>query len=343
MKTRIFSLLILSLALFAAQAHAERLTKKIYKSFAVAEVAKLELSNKYGNIRIDDNRKDSVVVDVEIWVDGNGSRAQKLLDNIEVLINKSGNTVSAATEFKGDFNNRFSEFSIDYRISVPQDRDLTVAQKYGNVSMNNLTGKGLFDIKYGELQAKNLLSPSLGIQIEYSKASVEATRDLNLGIKYSKINLNKADNLTIDSKYSGIVVGTCKEVTVDSKYDDYKFTTVNSLQSNTMYTGYKIDQLLSALTLTNGYGDVNVKSIPAGFKNIKVSSRYATIRLGIAPGASYRLDGAVKYCELKHPNGKLNKSREDTSYEVHGTVGESDSPKSVVNIESSYGTVNLVP
>jgi hypothetical protein len=86
-----------------------------------------------------------------------------------------------------------------------------------------------------------------------------------------------------------------------------------------------------------------VETIPAGFKNIKVSSRYASVRLGIEPGASYKLDGNVRYCDLKHPDGKLNRMREDTTYEVHGTVGSSESPTATVTIESSYGNVGLVP
>jgi hypothetical protein len=140
-----------------------------------------------------------------------------------------------------------------------------------------------------------------------------------------------------------ITFGECKDVSVDSKYDDLKFQTINNLKANSMYTGYKIDKVASSLEFTNGYGDMTVKSIPANFKNIKVSSRYATIRLGIEPGASYKLDGNVRYCDLRHPAGKLNRSKEDNSYEVHGTVGDSDAPKATVLVESSYGNVILVP
>ncbi len=342
MKTRNFNLLMIFLMLFALQANAERISKRIYKSFPVNQVAKLELSNKYGNIQIDDNRKDSVVINVQIWVDGSGSRAQRLLDNIDVNISSSGSTVSASTEFHNDLNANM-DFSIDYVVSVPADRDLSVEQKYGNVNMNNLTGKGIFDIKYGEIRAKNLLSPGLNIELGYSKAYIEATKNLELSIKYSKLTLEKADNISVESRYSGLNFGDCKDVTLDSKYDDFKFKTINSLVSNSMYSGFKIEKLLSSLALTNGYGNFTVGTIPAEFKNIKVTSKYASVRLGIEPGASYRLDGNVRYCELKHPDGKLNRMREDTSYEVHGTVGKSESPSSVVNVESSYGNVSLMP
>ncbi|MEK7720471.1 MAG: DUF4097 family beta strand repeat-containing protein, partial [Bacteroidota bacterium] len=203
-------------------------------------------------------------------------------------------------------------------------------------------GKGIFDIKYGDLRARNLLSPQLSMDIAYSKANMEATKNLNLTIRYSKFNSGKGENLTVDSRYSGLVLGDCNDVNLDSKYDDFQFNTINSLTTNSMYTGYKIDKLLSTLVLNNGYGDFRIGSVAANFKSIKVSSRYASIKLGIEPGASYKLDGNVRYCDLKHPSGKLNRSKENTSYEVHGTVGGSESPKSVVTVESSYGNVSLM-
>jgi hypothetical protein len=342
MKTLNFNAILLILLLFSTQLQAEKITKRIYKSFPANQVSKLELSNKYGNIQLDDNRKDSVVIDVIVWVDGTGSHAQKLLDNITVDINTSGNTVSASTEFRNELNNNSQDFSIDYRVSVPADRDLNVSQKYGSVNMNNLTGKGMFDIKYGEIRGKNLLSPELAMDIAYSKATIDETKNLNLTIRYSKFNLGKGFDLKVDSRYSGLIFGDCNDVTADSKYDDFKFKTINSLSSNSMYTGCKVEQLISNLVLSNGYGDFSVGSIPANFKSLKVSSKYAGVRLGIEPAASYKLDGIVKYCDLKHPNGKLNRSKEDTSYEVHGTVGQSENTKSSVTIESSYGNVSLM-
>jgi len=341
MSTQNFRLILILLMVVSLQLQAQKTTKRVYKSFPLNQVTALELSNKYGNIQIDDNRKDSVVINVEIWVEGSSSRSQRLLDNISVNISSSGTTVSATTDFRNDFNNNNLEFSIDYVVSVPADRNLTVAQKYGNVNMNNLTGKGIFDIKYGELRGKNLLAPQLKMEIAYSKVNVDATKDLDLNIRYSKIALTKGENLHLDSRYSGLNIGECKEVAVESKYDDIRIKKVNSLTANSMYTGYKIDELQSALSFTNGYGDMSIGTIPASFRDIKVISRYATIRLGIDPAASYKLKGNSRYCDIKHPGGKLNRMKEDNSYEVEGVVGSAESPKSTVVIESSYGNVNL--
>ena len=109
-----------------------------------------------------------------------------------------------------------------------------------------------------------------------------------------------------------------------------------------MYTGISVDKLNEKLSLVNGYGGVTIKEIPAGFESITIENKYAGIKLGIASDATYKIIGKVRYSNINHPDGKLNKMRENTSYEVTGTIGNSENPKATVKIESSYGNVNLI-
>jgi hypothetical protein len=341
MKTLNFSILLLLLLLSVFTVQAARLEKKVYRSFPINKVQTLNLDNKYGNINISENRKDSVIIDVVIWVDGTNDKARRLLDKISVNINQSGNTVSAETVFDSNFSSN-QEFSIDYNISVPADRELNVSQKYGNVRMDDLTGKGIFEIKYGELRAKNLLSSSLAMDISYSKVFVTSTKDLALSLKYSKLFLDKGNNFKLDTKYSTVEIGDGQNVVLDSKYDNIEFNSLVSLTVNSMYTGIDIEKLTKKLEVINGYGNISVGSIPAGFESIIISNKYAGIKLGIAADATYKLDGMVRYCNLTHPDGKFtNRMRENNSYEVHGVIGSSETPKSTVKVESNYGNVNL--
>jgi hypothetical protein len=342
MKTLKVNFLIAIAMLVAFNVQAERTTKKVYKSYALSQVQKIGVSNKYGHIYIDDNRKDSVIINVEIWVEGTNERARNLLDKINVSVNLSGNTVVAVTNLE-NINNNNQSFSIDYHISVPADRDLAVDQKYGTVTMKNLTGKGKFEIKYGELTAQKLLSPDLNMDIAYSKANIEESKDLDLVLRYSKISLDKGANLKTETRYSEINLGDVLGIKTDSRYDHYKIKTVGTLNMNSMYTGTQVDKLSSKLTIENGYGNLTIDEIPASFESINIINKYAGIKLGIASDASYKLDGKVRYCELKHPDGKfMNRMRENTSYEVNGIIGKVDNPKSKVTIESSYGSVNLM-
>lgn len=342
MKTLKFSIMISMVLLISLNVNAARISKKVYKNYAVNTVKKLDINNKYGNIYIENNRTDSVIVSADIWVEGTSDRARRLLDNINVTVNLSGSTVVAVTSIENTLNGN-NEFSIDYHVSIPADRELAVVQKYGNVNMKDLNGKGTFEIKYGELNGQKLLSPDLKMDIAYSKVNLDATKNLLLTLHYSKLKLEKGNNLKAETRYSGMNIGQCNQIDADSKYDNFSIENINTLIINSMYTGISVDKLNSKLSLINGYGGVTVREIPAGFESITIENKYAGIKLGIAADASYKLNGKVRYSDIKHPDGKLNRMRENTSYEVTGTVGNSDSPKSSVRIDSNYGSVNLIP
>ncbi len=357
MKTLKVNLLLAVILLSGLNVQAERITKRIYKSYPLSQVKKVDVTSKFGHITIDDSRKDSVTVDVVIWVEGTGARAQNLLNKINASVNLSGSTVVAVTNMENISNNN-QKFGIDYQISVPADRDLSVDQRYGTVTMKDLTGKGKLEIAYGELNAQKLLSPDLSVDLAYSKGNIEQTNDMNLNLRYSSsFSLEKGANLKMETRYSQLDLGELNGITADSRYSHYRIETVNSLKMNSMYTPIKIDKLNSILDLENGYGNVTVDAIPAGFESIRIINKYAGIRLRIASDASYKLDGKVRYGDLKNPEGKftnnssenksyegfINRMRENTSHEVSGVIGKSENPKSTVNIESSYGSVNLMP
>lgn len=337
-----FSFLFILTILLSMNVMGARISKRVYKNYPADKVQKLDINNKYGNIYIENNRTDSVIVSADIWVEGSSEKAHHLLDNINVTVNLSGSTVVAVTTIE-NMNNGNNEFSIDYHISIPADRELAVIQKYGTVNMKDLTGKGNFEIKYGELNGQKLLSPDLSLDVAYSKVNIEAVKDLSLVLHYSKIKLDKGNNLKFETRYSGMSIEQCNQLIADSKYDNYSMGLLNTLFLNAMYTGFSADKLTSKLNLVNGYGGFTIKAIPSGFESITVENKYAGIKLGIASDASYKLNGHVKYCNLDHPNGKLNKMQENTSYEVNGTVGNSENPASSVTINSNYGNVSLMP
>jgi len=342
MKTLKFKILIVMVLLISFNVSAERISKRVYKNYPANTVKKLDINNKYGNIYIENNRTDSVIVSANIWVEGTSDKARRLLDNINVTVNLNGSTVVAVTEIENTMNGN-NEFSIDYHISIPADRELAVVQKYGNVNMKDLTAKGIFEIKYGELNGQKLLSPDLKMDIAYSKVNLEAIKDLGLVLHYSKLKLEKGNNLKAETRYSGVNIKDCNQIDADSKYDNFDIGNINAFIMNSMYTGISVNKLNLKLSLINGYGGVTVREIPAGFESITIENKYAGIKLGIAADASYKLNGKVRYSDIKHPDGKLNRMRENTSYEVTGTVGNSENPKSSVRIESNYGSVNLIP
>jgi hypothetical protein len=70
----------------------------------------------------------------------------------------------------------------------------------------------------------------------------------------------------------------------------------------------------------------------------------AIYRLGIAPDASYRLDGSSKIFRYNISSGiKVSRISQNNSLQVKGIVGHDQNPSAVVSISSDYGNVRLTP
>ena len=132
----VFTLLLFST--LVASAAGTDFTKNFRKSWTKSSVTALKITNKFGEVKINDAGGDSVTVKVVITIDNpSGNKAKELMDNIHIDIQKSGGLVTGETTIDEDFRNKQS-FSIDYLVNIPKDRDLDITNRYGNVVIGEL-------------------------------------------------------------------------------------------------------------------------------------------------------------------------------------------------------------
>jgi len=214
------ALLIISTML--ASAIGDEFTKQIRKGWTKSSVTELKVTNKFGEVKINDMGGDSVTIKVVIKIDNASERkANDLMNKIEINIQKTGGMVSAETNIKEDFRNNES-FTIDYLINIPKDKDLNITNKYGNVIVNELDAKGYFEVNYGSLTAGNINAPSgnpVKIIISYGQANLATINNADMEFKYSKLVADEINHFVLDSKYSTVTLHKTSSLTLDSKYD----------------------------------------------------------------------------------------------------------------------------
>ncbi len=346
-------LLFISLFLISFTISAQELTKEFHKEYA-AGAKTLEISNKYGDVVIQNWEKDQIVIDVKVTVElPNKERAQKLLDYIDVQFSEGDNYISAKTVINDKFNftgwGDSRKFSIDYTVKIPVGTDLTLSNKYGNTDINELHGLVNLDIKYGNLTAGKLtrgnVKPLNKLNLAYGKGTIDQAGWLDLNIRYvGKMDITKSQALLLDSKYSKLALGETSSVVGESKYDNIKIEKINNLVLDNGYTEVNIGVLTKKLNYTGSYGSFSIESIPAGFESLDVETHYMGVKLGIDESASYKLDAKVTYGGLKYNEDNFKNQRrivENNSNEVSGIVGKEESPSSKVSVLASYGTVRL--
>jgi hypothetical protein len=160
--------------------------------------------------------------------------------------------------------------------------------------------------------------------------------------KYSKITVQESKALIILSKYSKLDIEEGSTLISESKYDQFYIGTIDNFVASAGYSDYDIDKVSNKVNLETKYTDVKVGSIPAGFEFIDIQNKYGSIKLGIASGASYSIDGFAKYTKIHIPeSGDVSKVEKNNEMSVKGIVGDSQGTKAKVLIETSYGSVRL--
>ncbi len=322
---------------------AEEKTKEYHESWAAGSVQTLEINNKFGEVKINNSNTGEVTIDVVVTVEAaNEARANELLGQINVSFGKSGGRVKAETNIADDFKSR-QKFSIDYEVNIPSDKNLDVANKYGNTIVGELNASGNFDIKYGNFTAGELNAPESGnmkVNLEYGKGDISMASDIELIVKYSTMNFGDIDDLAMDSKYTVINISDASAVSGDSKYDTFNFDKVESVTATSKYSHFKIGELSKSLRIDAGYGGIKVGKIDSGFESVDITNSYGQVSLGLE-SANYSLDAECDYCGISYPDDKFegNRMSENTSKVVKGKVGSGVGGNVVV--KSRYGEIKL--
>lgn len=338
----IAAIFLVSILSMGTSATAEEFTKEFNKSWSAEAVSSLEIDNRFGEVRVNNNI-DSVTIDVEITVEGsNEKRMNELLDQIEVEFRKSGSTVKAVTEIEGRLKGN-NNLSIDYTVNIPAEKNLKITNRYGNTVVGKLTGNGDFTIKYGNITAYELNTPKEGtlkLDLAYGNGNIGTASFMNVNVSYSPITFEEIKKLTVNSKYSTINIEEGGDIKATSRYDKYNCEELNSLTADTKYTHIKIAELAKSLKIEAGYGGVRVDEVSSDFESIHITNSYGQISLGL-DDAEYLLDASCSYCGISYPEDEFSGDRikENNSRTVKGKIGSGEDGK--VYVRSRYGEIKL--
>jgi hypothetical protein len=333
----------------------DRVAKTYQKEFSLTSNSNIYLENRFGQVNIENWEKNSISITVQIKVDyPEGSKSDRLLKAISIEINQTGDNISAITKIDEDFMrswNRLFEggskdFSIDWEVKMPKNASIEMVNSYGDIFINELTGKCKIELKYGNLKANRIMKdntdPLSSLSIGYGNATIDEVEWFKADIKYSKLNIVKGKALVIVSKYSKVLIDQVSSIVSESKYDTYSIGTIANFVGEGGYTTYRFEELTKKLDISVRYGDIRIDRIPATFESIKFNGGYTSLKAGIDPAASYMLKGDVHYGSLKFKNeGRFNRIENNNSIAVDGLVGDDANTKSKVDIVVKYGGARL--
>jgi len=326
-----------------ARAH-DDYTKVIKKEYTVNPDARVILENKFGQIHCNNWDKNLVSVEIKITVGASSQeKADKLLDLINIVSEGTPSYVQTKTIFSKGFSGN-SKLSIDYTVNMPSTVSLNLTNKFGDVFLNELSGKGNFDISYGNIEINKLVNSDNVINIKFGKGDIHYITGAMVSLKYSDMKVEYAGSLFVDSKFSNIEGGKIISLSIGFEGGKLDVDNISAVIGNSKFSDLSISHLDKKIDLDIQYGNCDVDQIAADFTLVSIRNKYGTVSVNIPSGASYTLDADLKFCDLDFPEDQATMTQKivtNTSKSFRATVGKKPNPEAKVIVRSEFGNVSL--
>jgi hypothetical protein len=334
---------------------ATEVKKEFHREMVPTDNTTLTILNKFGSVVTETWSQKNIVIDVTVKVEHpSAEKANKLLEMITVEFTETGGNLTAETVFDKEFSS-FSwkgsnnSFSVNYTIKMPAYINLSITNKYGNTTVDEVSGLTNLNIKYGDLMVHKLSrgndKPLNNIVLAYGKAGIDELDWADINIRYcGQFKVERATALLVDSKYSKLSIGEISSLVSESKYDGYQVTDANNIVVMGGYTDLQFQKVTKKLEVETKYGNLSVSNIPAGFESVSVKAGYCAVKLGIDPAACYKVEAKSSYGSVKVDEDNFSPDKRivgNTSTELSGKVGKCSNPTATVTVEASYGAVRL--
>lgn len=319
--------------------------KEINKTFSVNKSDRLQVDNRFGDVTVTHWNKNEVYIRVVVEANARSERRTKeLLDYVTVEIDKVGSIVSAKTSMKNfGGNNNNERLRINYYISMPSTFQTDVELKYGNLYLPERTeGKNTLSVKYGNIKAGDFTA-DLMIQLKYGDLNIKNVKKATLDLAYcGTVRVGDGETLMADTRYSNSTYGYVKKLTLDDKYGNVNMKGMDEGRIQMRYGNLNISKLTSSIIADLGYSNLDVKELSSGFKRFDVEASYGNVTVRIPVNADFNVDARnMKYASYSISGFKANTTK-DSSNENHYSEVNNGSKSRIIRFSGNkYSNLNV--
>lgn len=318
-----FAILIGSTGIVSGQ----KAVKEINKNYKITEGFSLGITNKYGEINVVNWEKDELSVEIIITAESSSqSKSEELLKDVEIEISENRSDAVFITKISSQGLHGNSKIQVVYNVKTPEYLNIALAQSYGNIYIQDITGLAELELRYGNLTANRLAISDEDVwnnlDLAYGKAAIEYANALKVQVKYSELNITGSDVLSIESAYSKLNFGNLIDLDIESKYDKLS-----------------AELLEGSMSVESEYTQVSVDRITPAFTGIFAEMKYGNFKAGLDAKTAFKIDAETAYGSIKIPEGDYQSIKDGIREEVHGNVG--GQAQSQVDVSIRYGNLTL--
>jgi hypothetical protein len=332
-----------------AQTYTDR--QKIVRSFPANAETRLDLTNKYGTVHVVPWKKDSVHIEIDLFIQSSStSKLEKLKRSVDFEFTDTRYYIIARTDFGGRGGRGGSFFSdlkeiipsknqvkIDYTVHVPSSMNITISNKYGDIYIDDMNGSVSVNLSNGDIKANSLNGES-NISLNFGNGIINELNNAKLNIAYADLEIQQVKQLSIESKSSKIRIHEAGILKTISRRDKFTVSSVDNLSGESWFSDIWLYRLNEEINYSPKYGALKVDSISNGFSFINVNTENADLRMVFNRQSSYQLE-VLKHndviLQLPEVYGELETiDREDEAIHLKGMVGPHPNADSQVKIKA---------
>lgn len=338
-------------------------TNEIVKTFKADKSTIVDIENKYGDISIETWEKDSVRVDIKYTVsEKNTERLNKKLKELDFELTQSGHYIvinSIITESKKGFlgiigeeidkavdvfretlGTNESSTEINISVKMPDDLDLRIKNKFGNLYIVDYSGETNFELSFGKLKA-NELSGYTTMKLTYIDAMVKKIDSGNLGVYFGTFSISEARKLRIDSNTSKINITNVEQLIATSKVDVYRIRMINDFETEANWTDFSISEFSNKSEVKMNFGELTIEKVQPSIDKMVIEAKSTRINLYLADKTDLNFDIVTNKDVSLPDEAKIDTTEmlndKDKVIRYMGRTGKIDKgePKIIMNTTSS--------
>lgn len=302
------------------------------------DISNVDINNSYGNIVVQETNSKTVTLQIQCFDTEKYKASYTLSASSGVLTVKT--IFPKITKGKGP--------QINYILSLPKSTKLSIKQKYGNTSIDQIETNLDINLMYGNLKVDKIATSSAKIDLKYGDIKIDEAQILNLAISYSNATINKINKLNFSGYYNNVNIDKINSLNItQSAYNTYKIGNLTDLPTaNLKYDKLTVDKLETALDVICSYSDIRVGLSTPTVKNIDIKGAYSDIIFNLSPAISASVNTVLTYGNLKVDKSynQRNVTQTKTNQTIINTttVGKTTvEPHVKINVVCTYSDVKI--
>jgi len=332
-------------------------SKTINKTYKLTNSGELYLENKYGNININGWDKEEIQITIDIEVTNKKSDdADEILDRIQPKFRTTdnyANVISEITEKSTSFFAKYfnkinpldiekSNISINYTINLPANADIEIINKFGDIILNNWTGKLQVAQKHGDIWINESIS-NADIDLKYGKLKTKSIDYGRIDLKNGNIELDKAKYLSLKTSGTTIKINRIDKLDFTSNKDDAEFNYIGETKADLKFSSVLIREIDNDAFFNTKITDLEVSSINEPDSKIEINQVSSDITVNIS-NISFVFESYLEQGVLKLPKSfkEIDTNIIDDGKKIREiTASYGNIKKGIFSVTGKKGTITL--